>query len=294
MGGGVFVSRSRADRDPAGDSKRESDSRNKKIPRALLDEAVTLLFAGHDTQSATLSWALLRLAADSEMQKDLRLGLSRSADVEHELGVEKVCRKSPLGADGTETKTKTKTKTARVAKDVSTHAPTHQPAWRTSAAAPELEAVLRETLRLHPVAPLVVRRLTSDAADGDGFRLPEGTAVGVWLHAVHRDPEFWDQPDAFTPRRWLVDGDGDGGGADDELPQVRRKGSAFMPFAAGPRACVGQHLAWVFMRVMLAQLVCAFEFAPGDERDPMTPSVGFTVTPANGARVKVRSLDERA
>ena len=287
MGGGVFASGAGSSRDPSRADCRKT--RREKIPKALLDEAVTLLFAGHDTQSATLSWALLRLAAEPEIQKDLRVGLSRSADVEDELGVEKK-RGSPLGADVTETKTKTKT--ARVAR-VSTHR-THQPAWRTSAAAPELEAVLRETLRLHPVAPLVVRRLTSDAADGDGFRLPEGTAVGVWLHAVHRDPEAWDQPDAFAPRRWLVDGEGDGGGADDELPQVRRKGSAFMPFAAGPRACVGQHLAWVFMRVMLAQLVCAFEFAPGDERDPMTPSVGFTVTPANGARVKVRSLDERA
>ena len=300
MGGGVFASNAgssrdasaRAEKNARGDSRK---TRREKIPKALLDEAVTLLFAGHDTQSATLSWALLRLAADSEMQKDLRLGLSRSADVEHELGVEKVCRKSPLGADGTETKTKTKT--ARVAKDVSTHAPTHQPAWRTSAAAPELEAVLRETLRLHPVAPLVVRRLTSDAADGDGFRLPEGTAVGVWLHAVHRDPAAWDRPDAFAPRRWLVDDErlptpnAPRRGAEEEPPRVRRKGSAFMPFAAGPRACVGQHLAWVFMRVMLAQLVCAFEFAPGDERDPMTPSVGFTVTPANGARVKARRVD---
>ena len=41
---------------------------------------MTLLFAGHDTQSATLSWALLRLAAEPEIQKDLRARLSR-ADV---------------------------------------------------------------------------------------------------------------------------------------------------------------------------------------------------------------------
>ena len=45
-------------------------------PKGLLDEAVTLLFAGHDTQSATLSWALLRLAGDRAAQADLRLGLA--------------------------------------------------------------------------------------------------------------------------------------------------------------------------------------------------------------------------
>ena len=110
---------------------------------------------------------------------------------------------------------------------------------------------------------------------------------------------MWDQPEVFAPfSRWLVDDGVSRRSSSSELegeepPRVRRKGSAFMPFAAGPRACVGQHLAWVFMRVMLAQLVCAFEFAPGDERDPMTPSVGFTVTPANGARVQARSVDGR-
>jgi cytochrome P450 len=253
---------------------------------------VTLLFAGHDTQSATLSWALLRLAAEPEIQKDLRDRLCLRADVAAELGVA-ASETSSAGADGTASESSA----ARASTRPRVNASAHQPAWRTSAAAPELEAVLRETLRLHPVAPLVVRRLISDAVDGDGFSLPEGTAVGVWLHAVHRDPAAWDRPDAFAPRRWLVDDErlptpnAPRRGAEEEPPRVRRKGSAFMPFAAGPRACVGQHLAWVFMRVMLAQLVCAFEFAPGVERDPMTPSVGFTVTPANGARVKARRVD---
>ena len=299
MGGGVFVSRAgRPDPDP----DLAPTPRDERIPRALLDEAVTLLFAGHDTQSATLSWALLRLAAEPEIQKDLRAGLRRrkNADVAAELGVEGPASRG--GADGTASPALDGTagpNPSRFSASLRDLPSPHQPAWRTSAAAPELEAVLRETLRLHPVAPLVARRLVSDVADEDGFRLSEGTAVGVWLHAVHRDPAAWDRPDAFAPRRWLVDDErlptpnAPRRGAEEEPPRVRRKGSAFMPFAAGPRACVGQHLAWVFMRVMLAQLVCAFEFAPGDERDPMTPSVGFTVTPANGARVQARSVDGR-
>ena len=289
MGGGVFVSRAgRPDPDP----DLAPTPRDERIPRALLDEAVTLLFAGHDTQSATLSWALLRLAAEPEIQKDLRARLSR-ADVAAELGVAAPKKTPSAGADGTASESSA----ARVSTRPRVSASTRQPAWRTSAAAPELEAVLRETLRLHPVAPLVVRRLISDAVDGNGFSLPEGTAVGVWLHAVHRDPAVWDQPEVFAPfSRWLVDDGVSRRSSSSELegeepPRVRRKGSAFMPFAAGPRACVGQHLAWVFMRVMLAQLVCAFEFAPGVERDPMTPSVGFTVTPANGASVKARRVD---
>mgnify|MGYP001969130983 FL=1 len=243
----------------------------------LLDEATTLLFAGHDTQSATLSWALLRLAGDPAAQRELRASLT-----DDPVAMESLAKKTNV-----------------------------QPAWwRTSAGAPVLEACLRETLRLHPVAPFVARKLTSDAVvasgagdddDGGGLTLPAGSAAGVWLHAVHRDPTVWVDPDSFVPSRWLV-ADSNAGkpaGSEDSIrsqgsntPGVRVlfKGAGFMPFATGPRACVGQHLAWVYMRVVLARLVCAYEvrLAGGEgEGDALTPSVGFTVTPANAARVRL-------
>ena len=246
----------------------------------LLDEATTLLFAGHDTQSATLSWALLRLAGDPVAQRELRASLTDDPVAMESLG--KVAKKTNV-----------------------------QPAWwRTSAGAPVLEACLRETLRLHPVAPFVARKLTSDAVvasagddddGGGGLTLPAGSAAGVWLHAVHRDPTVWVDPDSFVPSRWLV-ADSNAGkpaGSEDSIrsqgsntPGVRVlfKGAGFMPFATGPRACVGQHLAWVYMRVVLARLVCAYEvrLAGGEgEGDALTPSVGFTVTPANAARVRL-------
>tara|TARA_B110000977_G_scaffold90071_1_gene119650 strand:+ start:20412 stop:22373 length:1962 start_codon:yes stop_codon:yes gene_type:complete len=245
-------------------------------PKALLDEAVTLLFAGHDTQSATLSWALLRLANDEHAQTNLRLGLRANCFDDFKIAQE-------LGVDDLLNEGEHSTAYPSRRKNNSNAYP--QPAWRTSRAAPALEAVLRETLRLHPVAPLVVRNLTSDAV-GEDVTLPAGTAVGVWLHAVHRDPRVWDSAYEFKPERWLTD---EKDSSEETKQGVKRKGSAFMPFATGPRACVGQHLAWVFMRVTLARLITAYEFQPCDNED-MTPSVGFTVTPASAAKMRVRKL----
>ena len=271
MGFGVFLEKQKSQKNSW------TGPRLRNPPKALVDECVTLLFAGHDTQSATLSWALLRLASDSEGQNKLRASLRAVCfddfKVAEDLGLDDLLRVGVAstreledGGRGFESGTGQK------------DAP-RAPAWRASSAVPVLEAVLRETLRLHPVAPLVVRNLTHDLI-GNDVSLPAGTAVGVWLHAVHRDPKVWDLPDLFTPDRWL---EGDG-----KTVTVKRKGSAFMPFATGPRACVGQHLAWVFLRVTLARLVAGYEFTACDNRtDDMTPSVGFTVTPASAGRVRV-------
>lgn len=69
---------------------------------------------------------------------------------------------------------------------------------------------------------------------------------------------------------------------------LRHKGVGYMPFAYGPRSCVGQQLAQVTMRVALAHLIESFVFTPSDDADARSPSVGFTVTPTTGAPVRVR------
>ena len=185
------------------------------------------------------------------------------------------------------------------------------PAWATSAFAPMLESVIRETLRLHPVAPLVVRMLTSNVKS-DGMKISRGCAVGVWLSSVHRDPAVWDDAETFKPKRWLdaslhmrsasVESASDeGNGSNNNSPGgkedhkrgaergLKRKGVGYMPFAHGPRSCVGQHLAQVTMRVALAHLIEAFEFSASVTTDAATPSVGFTVTPATGAPMTLRN-----
>lgn len=59
----------------------------------------------------------------------------------------------------------------------------------------------------------------------DGYKLPEGTEIGLYAYAIHRDPKIWPDPLAFKPERFA--------GISDRSP------FAFVPFCAGPRNCIG-------------------------------------------------------
>ncbi|CAM9148086.1 unnamed protein product [Heterosigma akashiwo] len=152
-----------------------------------------------------------------------------------------------------------------------------------------VDAVLREALRLYPVAPFVARHLDEDvplpplAAEGEGKAgvLPAGATAIVWVYALHHSPEYWGaDADEFRPERWLGERS-----LESAAPHVR---GAYLPFAAGPRACVGQPFAHVALRVMLARLARDWRVAlaepPGTRKEMQ---VGFTVLPEGGLRVRM-------
>ncbi|KAL8665787.1 MAG: hypothetical protein Q9202_001909 [Teloschistes flavicans] len=122
---------------------------------------------------------------------------------------------------------------------------------------PYLTAVIQESLRLCPPTPDSMRRaVPSGGAFIAGHQLPETTVVGVSCYAAFRSDQNFSDPDAFRPDRWLE-------------PSHALHGShgsqVFQPFSVGPRSCPGQLLAWVEMRVILAQLLWNFniDLAPG-------------------------------
>ncbi|CAN8099134.1 unnamed protein product [Discula destructiva] len=108
---------------------------------------------------------------------------------------------------------------------------------------PYLNAVLEETMRIMPPAPLGPPRI-SPGETVDGVFVPEGVYVSADLWTMSRDARNAEEPEAFRPARWL------GGG---------RKPYS-QPFLIGPRSCIGVNLAWLEMRLALAKVVYAFDW----------------------------------
>ncbi|XP_072964105.1 cytochrome P450 71A1-like [Typha angustifolia] len=113
-----------------------------------------------------------------------------------------------------------------------------------------LKAVVKETLRLHPPAPLLLpRESIRDCIDLKGYHVAEGTRVIINAWAIGRDPRYWDAPDEFCPERFYNS-------------EVDFKGCDFqlIPFGAGRRICPGMQFAVSTIELALANLVRGFDW----------------------------------
>ena len=90
--------------------------------------------------------------------------------------------------------------------------------------------VIDEALRMYPPGWILSRR-TIEADTLAGYEIPAGTSVMLSPYILHRHPKFWKEPDAFRPERFAPD------------HEAERPRFAYMPFAAGPRHCIGESLA---------------------------------------------------
>ncbi|KAL6655788.1 hypothetical protein ACP70R_006614 [Stipagrostis hirtigluma subsp. patula] len=139
-----------------------------------------------------------------------------------------------------------------------------------------LKAVIKETLRLHPPAPLLLPHLSMADCDVDGFMIPSGARVIINAWAISRDPEYWENAEEFMPERFM-----DGGSA----ASVDFKGNdfQFLPFGAGRRICPGLNFGLATVEIMLANLMYCFDWGlpAGMEKEDidMTEVFGLTVHP---------------
>jgi cytochrome P450 len=138
-----------------------------------------------------------------------------------------------------------------------------------------LDACIKEALRLYPPAWAFAREALVDI-DVDGHTVHAGEQLMVSPWVLHHDPRWWVGPDRFRPDRWL-------NGETDTLPK-----GAFMPFGAGPRVCVGQHFAWMELRIVADTWLRRRRMLPYPGAAPrMVPAV--TLRPVDGIRVRVQA-----
>ncbi|KAM7254744.1 hypothetical protein ACFE04_019985 [Oxalis oulophora] len=140
---------------------------------------------------------------------------------------------------------------------------------------PFLQAVVKETLRLHPVLPfLVPRKATQDTSFMD-YQIPKNTQVLVNVWAIGRDPDVWTDPWSFKPERFL-----------NEKSNVDYKGLNYelIPFGAGRRMCAGVPLAHRMLHLILGSLLHEFDWKLGScispENIDMSDKLGVTMRKA--------------
>lgn len=117
--------------------------------------------------------------------------------------------------------------------------------------------VLQEAMRLHPPVWILPRRALK-ADEVGGYHVPAGAEVLICPYTLHRHPRYWPEPDRFDPDRF-----------DPDVP-VNRPRYAHIPFGAGPRFCVGNHLGMMEATFIISTLM-------RDLRLGRVP--GFQVTP---------------
>ncbi|XP_020210443.1 cytochrome P450 76A1 [Cajanus cajan] len=139
---------------------------------------------------------------------------------------------------------------------------------------PYLQAVIKETLRLHPPLPFLVPHMAMDSCNMLGYNIPKESQILVNVWAIGRDSKVWDAPLLFWPERFL------------EPNTVDYKGRhfEFIPFGSGRRMCPAMPLASRVLPLALGSLLHSFDWILPDGLKPeemdMTEGMGITLRKA--------------
>ncbi|XP_058071332.1 cytochrome P450 93A3-like [Magnolia sinica] len=130
---------------------------------------------------------------------------------------------------------------------------------------PYIQAIVKETFRLHPTIPLIVRECTNDCKI-DGYDIPLNSQVFISVWAIGRDPEYWDGPLEFRPERFMPSDKE----SDQSWVDVRGQHFQLIPFGSGRRGCPGTNLALHVIHTTIALMVQCFDWKIGNgEENPV-------------------------
>jgi len=140
----------------------------------------------------------------------------------------------------------------------------------TIAKLPYLDAVCKETLRIYPVAMLTFPRVVEEQTELIGYKLEIGQVLMGCIYLLHQREDIFPEPNQFKPERFLS-----------------REFSAyeFFPFGGGKRRCIGEALARLEMKLVLATIVSGYELELINDKPEKPARRGVTLAPKTGVRM---------
>lgn len=135
-----------------------------------------------------------------------------------------------------------------------------------------VEAVVQETMRLKPVAPILALE-TNVASEVGGVHLPPETSITLLMRPGVMQESDFPQAERFMPERWLQP-------SESASPHIAHH-KAFMPFGSGPRLCPGRSLALLEMKTALSMVCRHFDLASVDQGKPVGERFAFSMMPTH-------------
>lgn len=140
-----------------------------------------------------------------------------------------------------------------------------------------LTCFLKETMRHHnPVPATLLRECDQDQQILD-LTVKKGTIIKVEPFAAYFNDKYYDEPEKFSPERW-------------ETPNPKLDPYAFIPFSAGPRNCIGQHLAMIEARIIISEFLERFDFKLSDGYQ-LKMTFRFLYEPVENLKIDLKRKD---
>ncbi|XP_023243857.1 cytochrome P450 4c3-like [Centruroides sculpturatus] len=200
----------------------------------IREEVDTFMIEGHDTTAMGISWTLYLLGLHPDIQEKLYQELEEI-----------------FGEDMNKSITSDELKRMKY-----------------------LECVVKESIRIYPPIPVIIRKNPSDMKVGD-YIFPAKSSLVINIYGIHHNPTVFENPEVFNPDRFLPEN------------CDKRHPFAFVPFSAGPRNCIGQRFAMREMKTVLSNVIRHFRVKSLDHRDKIFESADVILRPKFGIRMTV-------
>jgi cytochrome P450 family 628 len=130
--------------------------------------------------------------------------------------------------------------------------PNSPPDWPTLSTVPLLDAIITETLRMHPPVPMGLTRETPVLPSGQPTKIgpylvPGETVLSTPTWTIQHDERYFEKPHEWVPERWT------------SRPEMVKDRRAYLPFSMGRTVCAGKYFALMEMKVVVAKVVGEFE-----------------------------------